>query len=364
MKAKSRVITGAFLVCIGLWVTLPERGVSQTGQPPAELISAQAYKADGFQAEALPLLDQIQRTYPGSPYDLASRFDKAHIVFTSSGNLGATKAVYSSIAQDFPTTLEATVARINLADIRYLDEKGSFSSYLQELDAIASSLGGPTVTSIADGNLDQQILSRPGLEQSVQLQCLAEVYDMASSRLTGQKQVAQADALRSLNLLVFYGDKCAGVIGEQFTEAFDFTVRIRDGVLNPDFSKDKKPPKISQFKVKRTKDDKYVVIASVSDDFGISSSLVTLSLDGQKLTARPEYRFRALNKKVKNLDRSDLRAVFKVELPALSQGRHVMVCEATDLAGNVASKSRSFKFKVRDCEMEQFDSEDENGDDF
>lgn len=125
------------------------RAEPQTGSPSLEFIEAQSYKNDSFDEEATPRLNAITQRYPGSEADLASRFESAHIKYAADHDLAGAKSILQSIVRDFPNRAEATIAKINLADIHYLNEHGTLESYLAELDGLAQSLGGPSVTAVS-----------------------------------------------------------------------------------------------------------------------------------------------------------------------------------------------------------------------
>ena len=319
--------------------------------------------ADGFFQEALPKLEQVSRDAPLTEEDLYSRLELAHYYFGTQRK-EASKQLYASIIRDFPNRSEATIARTNLADIRYLDEGGNFQSYLAELDLIADSLGGPKVSSIASGGTGQ-IRAVSGLPFQAQSEGLAELYGTAASRVVAQKSgITKDDISRNLNLLVFMAEAFPGILNEGFEEQLVEAFQRRDGETSYDSANDKTPPKILKLKAKSKGGATYDVIASVSDNLLIFPSSVEILLDGQKLVDSPALRFRTMHKNVKTLKAKDLRIVINYSISNLSPGRHQVVCTATDGVGNTSTKSRQFQVKDGRCDFEDFDSEDENGDDF
>lgn len=346
------------------WLLLiTERVWSQSGSPSVLLQEAQAERDDGFFQEALVKFQKVSQDAPRTTEDLYSRLERARYYF-GTGNKEVAKQLYASIVQDFPTRSESVLSRINLADIRYIDENGSFPAYLSELDTIAVSLGGPKVSLVSSGG-DGRIRSVAGFSEEVQSEALAELYDTAASRFVAKKAgVSRDDIDRNLNLLVYMAETFPGVLGEQFQEQLVGAFQRRDGVSSIDPSSDRSPPKIFALKVRTRASGGRVIVTSVSDNLLIFPRSVDILLDGQKIDAEPLLRFRPLNKNPKHLRVESLRIVIKQPLPALAPGRHQVVCTATDGAGNVASKSRYFRVRNESCDAEGSDAEDENGDDF
>ena len=366
IKRKATLLLGMGLTLTAIFFSLPSPVRSQTGNPGELLKSAEAEIADGFYKEALPKLEQVSLDAPLTEEDLYSRLDRAYYYFGAQ-NKEASKQLYTSIIRDFPDRSEATIARINLADIRYIDEGGNFQTYLTELDSIALSLGGPKVSSIAGGG-NGQIRTVSGLTAEAQSAALAELYNTAASRFVAKKAgTSKNDIEQNLNLLVFMAETFPGVLQEGFEEQLVEAFQRRDGNTSFDTASDRTPPKISTLKVRpKEKGGDYVVVTSVGDNLLIFPSSVEITLDGQKLTGSPVLRFRPMHKNVKQLKANSLRIVLKQTISNLSPGRHQVVCTATDGVGNISTKTRYFRVKNRDsqCDFEDFDSEDENGDDF
>lgn len=334
---------------------------TQPGDPATLLQDAEADRADGFHTEAMAKLEQVSRDFPGTDYDLYSRLNRAQMQF-GAHNKTAAKELFSSIVQNFPGRSEATIARINLADIRYIDENGSFQNYLTELDSIAVSMGGPSVSRVVQGGGSLTVNSLPGIAAQAQQESLAEIYHIAASRFTAKKDGVTPDDLnKSLALLLFDAEQFPGILQENFQEVLADTIRSRDGDF--DYTKDNKAPKIHLLKV-RKRPGAFEVFVSVTDNLWISPASVDLFLDGQKIETKKILRYRPMHKKVEKFKLDSLKIVIKEDLSNLSPGRHEITCRAEDGVGNVASKSRTLRVQGDDCAMEQTDVEDSSDDEF
>lgn len=362
---KAPFLAAGTLAMVASLMLVPPVGRSQVGDPAKELLEAQSYKADGFYEEAVPGLEAVSRKVPGSEFDLQSRLEQADYQFGGAHNKAATKAIFESIVRDFPNRTEGTIACLNLADIRYLGEKGTFAAYWAELDTLASSLGGPTVSAVAAGSEDLAIRPVPGLTPQVQQESLVEVYNLAASRVLGKRTGRTSeDGRQSLSLRLYLAEQFSGLLNENFLESFHHSLQARSGGADIDWTLDRVPPKIYSLKARSTSQGGLAVTVSVSDNIVLFANHVEIWLDQQQRQEVPLFRFRPKHMRADRFKMEDLRIVMKYDIPALSPGRHQLVCKVTDANQNSSSKTRYFKVKGADCEMEDQDQEDGNGDDF
>lgn len=317
----------------------------------------------GNAALAVPKLQALSQSQPGTDIDGQSQLTLAFLYARPLRDLARARQVYQDVAARFRDSVWGFTAEVNLLDTRLLVDGMPFPDYLREISTQIVRAGGPSLDRLRSGQ-KSSILPVSYLTAQRQQELLGWLYLLAAGRMSDQAQSDKQLLRESINIQIFVIDALPALFGS------DATQTVREDILKLNgqreaansFPADQFPPRISKAKPQGQVGPRSDIVVKLNDgDFTESQANVgalILQVDGIEV-GRTVSAFTKTARKLKPGKIFQKTKLRYRPLQPFGPGTHQVSLRIADLAGNQVEKTWSFEVR----NQKKDDRDDEAGDD-